>query len=416
MGSWPIWISLGVLLLAGASFFCALAETAFFTLSKWQVRQLGEQGGRRGQCALAVWNAAPDALATLVLGNMLANAGLVLAGVWLVMEREQPALGTLGGLFLLILLGGEVLPKTLAVRAPEFWAVRAAGTVQGLMRLTRPVRALAQRLNERILRALVPSRKTAGPSDNDEDYTELLDLAYQEGALGESGRDIILQIITLDRRMARDVMLPRARMDAIAHDTPPAEVIRLARQMRHSRIPLYEDTPDNVVGILNTTKLLLDPPEDLDEVLELPSFVPETMDLLDLLRSLQRQHRGLAVVLDEYGSTAGVVSVEDILSPLLGPKDRARLPRGSHRQIAPGVWRVSGIMRADDFRRLCPDLGRLPEVETLGGMVTTLAGVVPPAGHEVTLGNVRLKAIDVDERRVKEVEVRVVGRKEASRA
>lgn len=416
MGAWPLWVSLEVLLFAGLSFFCALAETSLFMLSKWRIRQLAEKGGSRGERVRRLLEAPQDVLATLVLWNTVAYAGLVMVAVWLTVDQSLPAGWTVLGTFLVILVGGEVLPKTLALRAPEFWAPRTAAVLEALVVLSRPVRRLAQNLNTRILHWVAPSAAAAPAEVSDEEYAELLDLAYQEGMLGESGRDLILQIVTLDRRMAREVMRPRARMEGIEDDTPVDQMVVEARRLRHSRIPLYDETPDTIVGILNTRLLLLDPTADFTELVELPSFVPDTINLLQLLKAFQRQGRGMAVVLDEYGSTAGLVTVEDILGPLLGPK-AALQQRGAMmvRQVGERAWRVSGAVRLQDFRRYCPELNEVPEVDTLGGMLSTLAGFIPPAGRSITHGQVQLTALEVDERRVKTLEVRVLGRKEVAR-
>src|SRR5262249_7175509 len=143
-------------------------------------------------------------------------------------------------------------------------------------------------------------------------------LAYQQGTLAESEKEIILQIVSLDQRTAKEVMKPRSQMAAISDDLSIEEMIAAARRYKHRRLPIFDETPDTIVGILNTRALLLDPNVDLADAIEFPSFVPETMNLLQLLKSLQRQQRGLAIVLDEFGGTAGIVTMEDILEEMIG--------------------------------------------------------------------------------------------------
>ena len=167
----------------------------------------------------------------------------------------------------------------------------------------------------------------APPALTDAEYHELLEMAYQQGTLAESEKEIILQIISLDQRTARDVMRPRAGMAAISDDATVEEMIAAAKKFKHRRLPIYDETPDTIVGILNTRALLLDPKIDLADAIEFPSFVPETMNLLQLFQSLQKQQRGLAVVLDEFGGTAGLVTMEDILGKLIGKIHTARRSR-----------------------------------------------------------------------------------------
>src|SRR5439155_1554392 len=187
------------------------------------------------------------------------------------------------------------------------------------------------------------------------------------------------------------------------------EMLAAARRHKHRRLPVYDETPDTIVGVLNTQALLLDPQRDLDEVIEFPSFVPESMNLLQLLKSLQRQQRGLAIVLDEFGGTAGLITIEDILEEVVG---RIRYPVEQAgfvmEKLGDGRWRVSGTMSLDDFRREYPHLGEVQGVETMGGLLVSLTEVVPAAGQSAVFRGLRLTAHVVTERRVREVLVEVV--------
>jgi putative hemolysin len=163
------------------------------------------------------------------------------------------------------------------------------------------------------------------------------------------------------------------------------------------------------VGILNTRALLLDPQVDLADAIEFPSFVPQTMNLLQLLKSLQRQQRGLAIVLDEFGGTAGIVTMEDILEEMIGQiRPDADSDGFVMEKIGPGKWRVSGLLRLDDFRREYPPLGDVQEVETMGGLLMSLVDVVPRPGDSATFRGLKLTASQADERRVRELMIEQV--------
>jgi len=412
----PLMVGAVFVALAGASFFFALAETALFTLGKWQARQLAEDASGAGGVVTRLLSAPHDLLATIVLGNTYASAGLVAIGLWMVVREGWPAWATLPGVFLVILVGGEVIPKTLAVRAPERWAVRVARPMAFLQAATGPLRRLAQRLNSCLLRWLVPRSVKPLAGATAEEYTELLELAYQQGALAQSEKEIILQIINLDRRAAKDVMRPRAEMDCLPDDLPVQEMIAAARRWKHRRLPLYDQTPDTIVGVLNTRTLLLEPEVDLAEAIEFPSFVPESMNLLQLFKSLQQQQRGLAIVLDEFGGTAGLVTIEDILGLMVGRIRGEGEPEGFIvEKLGPGRWRVNGTMRLDDFRREYGELGEVEDVDTMGGLLVALAQVVPPPGYSTVFGGLRLTATVADERRVRQLLVEAVKRGEAAR-
>jgi len=399
-----------ILLFAGASFFFALAETALFSLSKWQVRQLVERHPGAGRIVAQLLERPQDLLATLALGNTFANAAMLAVALRMVFAAHWTLALTLFALLVLTLLGCEVLPKTLAVRQPERWALPVAWLLLIFEKATLPLHRLAQRLNTAILKIFARQAASA-PSGalTDAEYQELLDLAYRQGTLEESEKEIILQIISLDQRLARDVMRPRAGMACISDDATVEEMIAAAKKYKHRRLPIYDETTDTIVGILNTRELLLDPKIDLADAIEFPSFVPETMNLLHLFKSLQKQQRGLAMVIDEFGGTAGLVTMEDILGQLVG-KIRAGPPAEGlvMEKLAPDHWRVNGTMRLEDFRREYPALGEVSEVETMGGLLAHLLGVVPAAGESATFRGLQLTAEAADERRVRQLIVRRV--------
>jgi putative hemolysin len=401
-----------VLIFAGASFFFALAETALFSLSKWQAQQLAERAGRTGNIILRLLGEPQDLLATMVLGNTFASAAMLATGLWMALNDRWPFVVTIVVLLALILIGCEVLPKTLAVRRPELWALRVARPLLLVKTLSLPLRRIGQGISSSILRTIVPRTVQPQAALTDADYQELLELAYQQGTLAASEKEIILQIIHLDRRAAREVMRPRSQMAAIPDDLSIEEMIEAARKYKHRRLPIYDETPDTIVGILNTRALLLDPQIDLADAIEFPSFVPAAMNQLQLLKSLQRQQRGLAIVLDEFGGTAGIVTMEDILEEMIGKIRGETESEGVvMEKLGPGRWRVSGTLRLDDFRREYPALPEIAEVETMGGLLTSLMDVVPSPGDSASFRGLKLTAQAADERRVKEVLVEATAKK-----
>jgi magnesium and cobalt exporter, CNNM family len=410
MWPWAYVVTGGVLAFAGASFFFALAESALFALGKWRVRELG--GSARATTVLRFIEKPAEMVATITLGNTVSNAAIVALALWPVLLGVWPAGWTLLAVSLLILVGCEILPKTLAVRAPDVWATRVAGPMLFLRGTTGWLQRLFERLYGWLLGWMARVRiKPPNPSF-DEEYRELVELAFQQGTLAASEREIILQIISLDRKTARDVMKPRSQMAAISDNLSIEEMIEAARKFRHRRLPVYDENLDSIVGVLNARALLLDPHAPLEEVIEFPSFVPESMNVLRLLKSLQQQQRGLAVVLDEFGGTAGVVTAEDILGGVVGRMQPENEATGFvFEKLAEGRWRAGGSMRLDDFRREYPELGEVTEVTTLGGLMVAQCEVVPAAGDSVVYRGLRLTAQSVDDRRVKELLVEAVKRR-----
>jgi putative hemolysin len=400
----PILAVVGLLIFAGMSFFFALAESALFSLGKWQVRQLAERSPVLGGLVAKLLAEPQHLLATIVLGNTLANFSIMAIALWAAPWGHWLLFLILPSLLILILVGCEVAPKTLAVRAPERWALWVARPMDFLQRLTGPFRRVAQRLDSAILETLVPKSLKPLTVMSDEEYEELLELAVQQGTMAGSEKEIILQIIGLDRQTVKDVMKPRSQMAAIADDLSVEEMMAAARKYRHSRLPMYDETPDTIVGMLNTRALLLDPNLDLADAIEFPSFVPESMNLLQLLKSLQRQQRGVAIVLDEFGGTAGMVTMQDILEQVVGDiRGEGEAQGFVMEKLGEGKWRVNGTMRLEDFRREYPGLGEAPEVDTMGGLMVAEKESVPGVGEVAIFSGLKMTVLAGDERRVREL-------------
>jgi putative hemolysin len=176
---------------------------------------------------------------------------------------------------------------------------------------------------------------------------------------------------------------------------------------------MYDETPDTIIGILNTRALLLDPRIDLADAIEFPSFVPESTNLLQLLKSLQRQQRGLAIVLDEFGGTAGLVTLEDILEEMVGEiRGESEAQGFVMEKLGPGRWRANATMRLEDFRREYPELGTVEEVDTMGGLMLLQLETIATVGQSVVFRGLKLTATVADERRVREVVVETLTSRE----
>ena len=393
-----------LLLFAGAGFFFALSETALLTLGKWRLRLIMERHPVSGVLIRKLLAEPHDMLATITLGNTLAH-GTLIAAAWMIgIQADDWGKGLAPAvLAAALLLFCEVVPKTLAVRRPELWAPWVARPVLWFMWLSTPIRRVAQWINDKLL-CLMPKIMSPLPSLSEEEYQELLELACQQGTLALSEKEIILNIMHLDQRTVGELMQPRSQVTCIADDLMPHEMLAAARQYKHHRLPIYDETPDTIVGILNTLRLVANPDVDLVEVVEFPSFVPEEMNLSDLLKNFSRSGKDMAIVLDEFGSNVGLVTLEDILSDVIGGKRRdTHAPEFIMEKEDTGKWRLSGSVWLQDFRREYPGLEKAPGVDTIGGLMAMQLDEIPPTGAIVEFSGLRFTVQEADERRVKQV-------------
>lgn len=412
------WVIASVVLLiiicSVISMFFALAETALFSVRKWQLRGLQEENEPAGQSLKELLSNANHLLSTLVLGTTFSNAAIILLGVWGATQRGWPlSLGTTFLLLLLLILCGcEILPKTFAVRRPVYWALKVAIPMRKCVRFLSVLNNFSHRLVSGLLKRIIPQSVRPNAMVSDEEVEELFELGYQQGSLGLTEKEFLLEIIDLEEKTARDVMKPRAHLACISDESSREQMLAAARKYRHRRLPVFDETPDTIVGILNTRFLLLNPTCELEEAIEFPSFVPESMNLLVLFQSLQKQRRGLAVVIDEYGNTAGVVTMEDILEEVVGEiRSEGEVQGFIVENLGPGRWRAHGTMRIDDFQRDHPPLDEVEEVDTLGGLLVHLCGVVPKAGEFRMFRGLKLTALESDERRVRELMIEKVDKR-----
>jgi CBS domain containing-hemolysin-like protein len=407
------WLALaGMLAFVGASFFFALAESSLFALGKWQASQLAAEHPERGGLVGRLLQEPSELLATIVLGNTLANGMVVALGLDQALRGVWPFNLTCLALLIVLLVVCEVWPKTLAVREPKRWALRVARPMFYLRQVARPLHRLVEWINVLLLKGVLRQAVKPIAVRVDEEYRELLELAYQQGALAQGEKEIIAEIISLDKKTAGQVMTPISQTNCISDDLSVEEMIEAGRRFRHRRLPIYDGTTETIVGVLDVKKLLLEPQIDLADAIEFPSFVPESMNVLQLLRALRRQQRGLAIVLNEFGGTAGIVTMQDILEEMVGKIPGEAGPEGflMERQ-GPGRWRVNGAMRLDDFRREYPELGEVAGVDTLGGLMTAQLEVVPAAGETLVFRGLRITVLVADGRRVKELQVEALKRK-----
>ena len=299
------------------------------------------------------------------------------------------------------------ISKILAFKYLEAWETRLAKPVLLTQWLAKPLWGMSDFLSEKIIHGLIPKKLEPDAATSDEEFAELIDLAYQQGIIDRSEREILNEVIKLDQKTAEEVMKPRSDMVCIEDSSDLSSMISFSKKHIHTRIPIYNETPDNVVGILNTRKLLLSPDEDLSEAIEFPSFVPSTINLMSLLQSLQKQRRGLAIVLDEFGGTAGLITIEDILEELVGEmREEGEQIEFTVEKLHWNRWRVNGSLPIEDFQKIVPELKAPPEVDTMGGLVAALNEVVPKTGESLKYCSLELTVVSADERRVKELIVK----------
>lgn len=399
-------------LLAGSAFFSG-SETALFGLRPNERAIVRQRGGITARAVEALLRDPRQLLITILFCNMTVNTTyFVVTSVLLMLPGHgvtwSVSLG-IGTMLALILLG-EVLPKLVlnADRVRGTWLV--ASPLYGLHRLLRPLRTVIDLLVVAPLsRLTAPSQSP--PQLSSEELDALLELSSRQGHIDAEEQRLLEQVVELRGRRVRDVMTPRVQMFAIPMTARRADVVATTREARLTTLPVFRDGLDEVVGFLQVKPYLLDPRGPRTPIVEhmlTPLYVPEVATLEQLLELFHREHRTLALTVDEYGGTAGIIAIEDVLEQLVGeiraPEEREVRPP---RLLGVGRWSISGDMSVREWAEAFEASGELPAVATVGGLLLARLGRVPEVGDEITIGGLRLIVRAMEGHRVAEVEVRL---------
>jgi putative hemolysin len=414
--------SLGVLVLLSA--LLTGAEAAYFSLGRARLKRLAEKQGPEQSQFAPLLTRPHELLVTLLVGITFANLGSSALAAAVAAKFFGPW-GLVVEIFVMIVLlvsFGEVLPMTLAVEHPERYSAWVNRPVVWLSALLWPVRAILNGLTAVTLRVVGSERKQGEPEISEAELRTLVDVGAREGVVDRTEREMIHRVFELEDTLVRKVMVPRPDMFCLDVAAPPAEILPLLRDQLHSRVPVFEETVDQIVGVLYTKDLLpylrgLPGDFDLRSRLHPPYFVPESKRADALLREFQAKKLHLAIVVDEYGGTAGLVTLEDLLEELVGEiRDEFDEEERLIQKVDAATYRVSGKLPIDELNAATGLNLPKESFDTVGGWVLDLFGRVPHRGEKAQTDEVSVAVEKVQRTRVVEVLVKLNRRSDGSRA
>lgn len=407
------WLALGGLLILYILF--AAAETSLFALSPLDRLRLKERRPNRGALVEALLHRPQRLLITLVLGlEVVTILASVLAtylalsiwgerGKWIALIVMAPTL----------LLLGEIIPKSVALTYPARLAPRLAPLVRLALTVFAPLRVVLLQISRGLLAALGFRPDLPIPAVLQDDFARMVEESHRGGMIAALERDFIQNLLDFGEVRVSQIMVPRPDMFTLPVDLPFPEIIQAVKRSRFSRVPIYEETHDHILGLLHAKDILALGPQGPcqgilpNHLLRPVYYVPENKKAFDLLTELQAQRQRLALVVDEYGSLTGLVSVEDLLEQLCGDiPQEFKEEEEALREISPGVWRVKGTMSLVDFNDAL-DL-ELPseEFDTIGGFVLDLFGSLPREGRVIAHDHLIFRVLKIKGARILELAVR----------
>jgi putative hemolysin len=393
----------------------ASAETSLTSISRVRLRQLVEQ---KVPAAIVIERLHRDPnsyLSTILIVNtvaiIVASSAATLLALHLYQERVAEWLVSLI-LSLVVLVVCEITPKTLALQRAERVALRMARLVASVTFVMRPIVFVLTSVTRLILRMLGGKAQVRGPFVTEEELKMLVSLGEEEGVLEEEEREMIHGIFEMGDMLVRELMVPRTDLVAIEVHEPVEKAVELVTKHGHTRIPVYEGDLDHIVGVLYAKDLLRavvrGEQKTLREIARKPYFTPESNKVQDVLRDLRKNRVHMAIVVDEYGGTAGAVTIEDILEEIVGPiHDEYDIGEEDEIQfISPNEVVLDGRVSVDDVNELLKLDIAADDYDTVGGYVQNQLGAAPKVGATLKLGNADLRVEAVQGSRIKKVRIR----------
>ena len=419
------WIGGAILLLLIISAFFSGSETALTAANRAKLHGMAEKGDLGAKRALSLTDDSEKLIGAVLLGNNLVNilsAALATSLFTLLVGANGIAIATLV-MTLLVLIFSEVLPKTYAITNPETAAVRVSGILIPIVFFLSPVVRVIRMLVRGILRLVgVETDPEASVLAAHQEIADAISLHHSEGMVDKIDRDRLLGALDLKEREVAEIMLHRSDIEMIDADTPSDQILAQCLQSSHTRIPLYKDEPENIIGVIHAKDLLRavherfykDGPQslsgfDINTIAMEPYFVPETTSLDDQMHEFLRRKVHFGLVVDEYGSLQGLITLEDILEEIVGEiTDEHDLEDEDFNRESDGSVVVDGSMTIRDLNRACDwNLGD-DDANTVAGLVIHEAKMIPSEGQVFSFQGVRFEVVSREVNRLTKLKLRKI--------
>ncbi len=417
------WISCAAIagLLVLSAFFSG-SETALTAASRGKLRSRADKGDRGADRALNITEDNERLIGSVLLGNNLVNilaTSLATALFTRLFGDSGVALATLV-MTLLVLIFAEVLPKTYAITRPEMAASRASGPIALIILVFAPIVSAVRMITRGVLRLFgVETDPDSQILAVREEIMGAIALGHSEGAVEKEDRDRLLGALDLGDRAVEEIMLHRSQIEMIDADAPAVEVLEQILESRHTRLPVYRDEPENIIGVIHAKDLsrsmyafqregkVIEEFDVLQVAME-PYFIPETTTLDDQMREFLKRHTHFALVVDEYGSLEGLITLEDILEEIVGEITDEFDVQTEHeiKSQSDGSFMVEGGVTIRDLNRAkdwnLPD----DEANTIAGLVIHEAQMIPNEGQVFSFHGFRFEVVKRDGNRIEQLKIR----------
>lgn len=380
-----------LLILLFLSGFFSSAETSLVAVNKIRMRTLSDEGNKRAKVVLKIFEDQPKMLSAILIGNNLVNTFAASITTSIAYTFGGAAVGIATFLItVLILIFGEITPKTLATEKSEKMALLYAPVIRFLMTIFTPFIFLINVFSSGILKLLGAGKNGHNASMTESELRTIVDVSHEEGVIEEDEKDMINNVFDFGDAKAKDVMVPRVRVIMADVESTYEDLIDIFREEKFTRIPIYKDTVDNIIGLVNMKDLLLYRDFSnfkIEDILRKPYFTYENKPVSDLLLEMKNSTFNLAIVLDEYGELAGIITLEDMIEEIVGDvhDEYDAHEENNIQRVDDLIYDVKGFINLHDLNDALDLALDSEDFDSIGGLVIDKLGRLPEVGDEIDL-------------------------------
>jgi len=397
-----------VILIFLSAFFSS-AETAFSTVNRVRMRALEEEGNKRAAKVNKILDRYSKMISSILIGNNIVNLSASSLATTLALRISIPVGIMTGVLTLVVLLCGEIVPKTWAVLYSEKLSLLYSGIIYVLMQILTPIIIVVDKVANIILHLMrVDPNKKANPMTETELKT-YVDVSHEDGVIESEEREMIYNVFDFSDALAKDIMIPRINMVTVDVNDSYETILEVFRESMYTRLPVYQDDKDNIIGFINIKDFILSRQDSsfcAKDIMREAHYTYEFKKIADLMYELREKTMNMAFVLNEYGATVGMITLEDLLEEIVGEirdeydEDEEELIQ----EIDDNLYLVEGSMKLDDINDALDTELQSEDYDSIGGIIIEQLDRLPEDGEEVVLENgIQLKVQGINQNRIVKV-------------
>ena len=406
-----------IILIALSGFFSS-SETALTSVNKIKIRHMVEANVKGAKLVEKLIESPKELLGAILIGNNIVNIGAsslatVLAASLVHDTKYQDtgvAIAT-GIMTILILIFGEITPKSLAQQNAEMVSIKVSKPIAFIVFVFKPFVWFFTKISSFFIKILGGDPDKAQPFITEEELRTLVDVGGEEGVIEEEEKEMIFNVFEFGDSQVKDIMVQRVDITAENLETTYQELLEGIKKYRFSRIPIYDENIDDIVGILNTKDLILLSDEDkknfdIKSLMRKPHYTFEFKKITDLFNEMKKTRNHMSVVLDEYGGTVGIVTIEDLIEEIVGEiEDEYDEHEELIVEVSKNEYQVDGSTRLDDLSEVAGIKVESDEFDSIGGFVIGILDRIPELGEQIEYENLKFTIEEIDRKRIKKVKI-----------